>query len=62
MCRNLLLGNGINMHFNVSDMTMEDIAFWYIKDLIISSPFYELFLMSHLLKMCVMIYLQIIRN
>ncbi len=42
MCRNLLLGNGINMHLNVSDMTLEDIAFRFKKDLIISSPFYEL--------------------
>lgn len=30
------------MHLNVSDMTLEDIAFRFKKDLIISSPFYEL--------------------
>ncbi len=42
MCRNLLLGNGINMHLSVSDMTMQDIAFRFRRNLIISSPFYEL--------------------
>lgn len=42
MERNLLVGNGINMHLNVSDMTMSDIAIRFRKDLIISSPGYEL--------------------
>lgn len=42
MERNLLVGNGINMHLNVSGMTMSDIAIRFRKDLIISSPFYEL--------------------
>lgn len=42
MERNLLVGNGINTHLNVSDMTMSDIVFRFRKDLIISSPFYEL--------------------
>lgn len=42
MERNLLVGNGINMHLNVNDMTMSDIAIRFRKDLIISSPFYEL--------------------
>lgn len=26
MCRNLLLGNGLNMNLNINDMTLEDIA------------------------------------
>ncbi len=42
MDRNLLLGNGINMHLSVRDMTMSDIAVRFRKNLIISSPFYEL--------------------
>ena len=42
MERNLLLGNGINMHLSVRDMTMSDIAVRFRKNLIISSPFYEL--------------------
>lgn len=42
MERNLLLGNGINMHLNVSDMAMSDIAFRFKKILMISSLFYEL--------------------
>lgn len=31
MERNLLVGNGINMHLNVSDMTMSDIAIRFKK-------------------------------
>jgi hypothetical protein len=40
--KNLLLGNGINMHLGVTNMSVTDIAARFKKCLIISSPFYEL--------------------
>lgn len=42
MGRNLLLGNGINMHLGVSNMGMNDIAIRFTQCLIRSSPIYEL--------------------
>lgn len=39
---NLLLGNGINMHLGIKNMSAADIATRFKKCLIISSPFYEL--------------------
>ena len=42
MCRNLLLGNGINIHLNIKGMSMSEIAFRFRKNLIMASPFYEL--------------------
>lgn len=40
--KNLLLGNGINMHLGVTNMSVTDIAARFKKCLVISSPFYEL--------------------
>lgn len=40
--KNLLLGNGINMHLDIKSMSMTDIATRFKKCLVISSPFYEL--------------------
>ncbi len=42
MQRNLLLGNGINMHINVKEMFMSDIAIRFRRNMILSSPLYEL--------------------
>lgn len=42
MQRNLLLGNGINMHLGVKGMLVSEIASRFKKNLVISSPFYEL--------------------
>lgn len=42
MQRNLLLGNGINMHLGVKGMSVSEIASRFKKNLVISSPFYEL--------------------
>ncbi len=40
--RNLLLGNGINIHLDIKGMTMDDISNRFKKSLAASSPFYEL--------------------
>lgn len=42
MRRNLLLGNGINIHLGVKGMSVPEIASRFKKNLIMSSPFYEL--------------------
>lgn len=51
--KNLLLGNGINMHLNVKDLSASDIARRFEEDLIKESPFYELlFGVSFTPKVC----------
>ncbi len=42
MGRNLLLGNGINMHLDIEGMQMDKIANRFFESLMASSDFFEL--------------------